>query len=197
VSSINITTTIQLSEDEQKELSRIIGCETSELPTYLVPYSSAALHEMISMFLGQNVFTRGSDLLENRLFLLIKYALGCRIPDEQTVCKLFQNTATQSRSLIRAVMSKYQYFLKDAIDDTLKELLEHAEVPDEPGPVTIAIHNWNLVDELNRELAEIDSSLPPVQKKRGSVSTCEIKPSSYNKLCSKYNIESKLRSDDE
>jgi len=193
---MQINVKLNLSEEDQGELRKIIGRTDSELDESLAPFASAAVEELITMFLGKRVFSRGSDILEYRLYLLIKHAFSFRIPNEQDVCRLFQTTSTGSRSLIRAVMSKYQYLLKDAIDGTLIDCLNKAEVTEGNESVTVAIHNANLVDELNRELAEIDSSLPPVQKKRGSVSTYELKPSAYTKLCERFDVESKIDNDE-
>jgi hypothetical protein len=188
---MEVLSNLDLTQDDQSELAKIIGCDAAELPNRLGPYASAALKEHVTMFLGQKVFTRGSDLLEYRLLLLIQHAFGGRIPDEQKVCNLFQTTSSGSRSLIRSVMSKYQYQLKDAIENTAKQLLDSAELNGQDS-VTVAVHNINLVEELNRELAEIDTSLPPVQKKRGCVSTYELQPSSYDALCKQLGVSSKL-----
>ncbi len=185
---MEITAKLELSGDDKKELSRILGCSEEQLPASLKPHAAAAMAEYVSMFLGQKVFSRGSDIREWRLYLLIKHAFSSRIPDEQEVCRLFQTTTSGSRSLLRSVMSKYQYLLKDEIEGTLKDLLDRVEIADGAEEVTIAVHNLNLVDELNRELAELDSSLPPVEKKRGSVSTYRIQPSSYLKLCKRFGI---------
>lgn len=186
---MKISAEISLNNEEQQELANILGCKKSELSTKLSPFAVAAIQETISMFLGQKVFNRGSDILEYRLYLLIVHAFNGRIPDEQEVCKLFQSTLTSSRSLIRSVMSKYQYQLRSAIDNTVKSLLENVEASEDGNSFIVSVHNLNLVDELNSELAEIDTNLPPVQKKRGSVSTYEIMPSSYNRLCERYEIE--------
>jgi hypothetical protein len=194
---MEIRATLSPNADEKRELARILGCAQKDLETKLQPYASAALKELVSMFLGQRVFTRGSDLLEYRLFLLIRHAFGGKLPDEQDVCKLFQVTSAASRSLIRAVMSKYQYSLKSEIDDTLGALLHSAEVSEDKDRVAVAVHNLNLVDELNRKLAEIDTDLPPVHKRRGSVSTYVIQPSSYMKLCELFKVECKLEDDNE
>jgi len=190
---MDITTKLNLAAQDQKELARILSCKEADLPKVLAPHSSAALEEMISMFLGQKVFTRGSDLLEYRLLLLIRHAFGGRIPDEQEVCRLFQMTSTASRSLIRAVMSKYQYLLKSEIEGTLKTLIDNATFEKDQDVITMSIHNLNLVDELNRELAEVDTNLPPVQKKRGSVATYEIQPSAYQRLCTRFGITPKQK----
>lgn len=188
---MEVNSQLTLSESDSTELSQIIGCDPSELAARLAPYATAALAEIVAMFLGQKVFTRGSDILEYRLLTLIEHPFKGKIPSEQEVCKLFQMTASASRSLIRAVMSKYQYQLKTAIDQTLKQLIESADVGDD-GCLTVAVHNLNLVEELNRELAEIDTSLPSVKKKRGSVSTYELQPSSYSRLCERFEVASKL-----
>ncbi|WP_073038398.1 hypothetical protein [Desulfacinum infernum] len=189
---MEIKVNLELSSEDIKELSRILGCGEDELSVTLSPYAAAAVEELVTMFLGQKVFTRGTDIREWRLYLLIKHAFSSRIPDEQEVCKLFQTTTSGSRALLRAVMSKYQYLLKDGIERTLQELLNRVEVADDGDELMVAIHNLNLVEELNRVLAELDSSLPPVEKKRGSVSTYRLRRSSYLKLCERFGITSKI-----
>lgn len=179
---MDVTTSIELPEPEQEELSKILGCDNDELAESLSKYTSAALVEYISMFLGQKVFRRGSDINEHRLFLLITHALGNRIPDEQEVCRLFQTSATESRALIRAVMSKYQYQLRNAIDASVRNVVETAQQNSEHSPYTVTVNSLNVVEELNRLLASIDGTLQQIAKKRGSVSTYEISPASYMRL---------------
>ncbi|HDZ9126326.1 TPA: hypothetical protein RUY84_002776, partial [Vibrio cholerae] len=104
------------------------------------------------------------------------------IPDEKDVTHLFQTTLTESRSLIRAVISKYQYLLRDAIDQTMLTVLNAAEAETDASPYEVVIKSQNIVDELNRLISDIDGSLPSVTKKRGSVSTYEIKRSAYEQL---------------
>ncbi|MFA7290421.1 MAG: hypothetical protein WC055_16215 [Melioribacteraceae bacterium] len=186
---MDIISKLNLNPTEQQELANILSCKRNELATKLAPFANAALQELVSMILGQKVFNRGSDILEYRLYLLILEAFNGRIPDEQDVCRLFQTTASSSRSLIRAVMSKYQYQLKGAIENTIIALLQAVEVNEGGHSYIISVHNLNLVEELNRELAEIDTNLPPVQKKRNSVATFEIMPSSYTQLCERYEIQ--------
>src|ERR1039458_7388469 len=110
---MTISVTPHLTSVERDQLAQILACEVSELDQVLSSYGSAALEEYVRMILGQRVFTRGSDILEHRLLLLVKEAFGGRIPDEQRVSALFQLSSTGSRSLIRAVLAKYQYELRD------------------------------------------------------------------------------------
>jgi hypothetical protein len=83
---------IDINGDEAKQLAGILKSSASGLNASLVPYASAAAQEYVGMILGQKVFTRGSDIMEYRLFLLIRTAFGNKLPDEQRVCDLFQCT---------------------------------------------------------------------------------------------------------
>ncbi len=179
---MDVTAQITLTDSEKSELAAILNCTEAELPAQLRDYASAALAEYVSMILGQKVFRRGSDLLEYRLFLLITKAFGNKIPNEQDVCRIFQATASESRSLIRSVMSKFQYQIKTAIMASMNQVVNAATSQEEGAPYTVTIASRNLVDSLNVLLAERDGSLQPVLKKRGSVSDYQISPASYEAL---------------
>src|SRR5216684_7751787 len=90
---MDVTAQIDLASEERRDLAKTLGCKQGDLASVLAPYATAALQEIVSMVLGQKVFTRGSDILEYRLLLLILYAFNGSIPSEQTVCGLFQMTA--------------------------------------------------------------------------------------------------------
>lgn len=187
--NMQITTTLTLTQTEEAEISAILGCNAADLNTRLNSCLAASIQEYLAMFRGQKVFKRGSDLLEYRLLLLIETAFNGEIPDERTVSSLFQTTLTESRSLIRSVISKYQYQLKSHIEKTLSASLIAANRQNNTQDYTVVINSQNVVDELNKALADIDGSLAPVGKKRGSVSTYEIPPSSYNHLCTKFTVQ--------
>jgi hypothetical protein len=183
---MEVNTTIDINNEDQQELARILGCSINNIPHTLSSYSSAALKEYVSMFLGQKIFRRGSDINEYRLFLLITNVFENRIPDEQEVCRLFQTTATESRALIRAVMSKFQYQLRNAIDNSILNALHLAQQEGDTGPYVVTINSQNVVEELNRALASIDGTLQQIKKKRGSVSTFEISPAAHARLMEKF-----------
>jgi len=75
----------------------------------------------------------------------------------------------------------------DAIQATLKETVQRVTLNE--GALTVIINSENLVDALNRDLASIDGSLPQVAKKKSTVSTYELKNSSYLTLCEHYGIQ--------
>ena len=180
---MQVQTNITLSAAEELEISTILGCTLADLNNKLNLCITASLDEYLCMIRGQKVFKRGTDMLEYRLFLFIGTIFDGKIPDESVVSRLFQTTITESRSLIRAVMSKYQYQLKISVEKTIKECLTAAQRPNNSEPYSVVINSQNIIDELNKALGEIDGNLVSVSKRRGSVSTYEITASAYNKLC--------------
>jgi hypothetical protein len=181
-----ISIDLPLTDDEKTKLAGILRCATAELDDVLRPYAAAALEEYARTMVGQRVFTRGAHIQEYRLFLLIKGPFENQIPDEQRVSDLFQTTATQSRSLIRSVMSKYQYELGDAINTSLRSAVADAEP--EADDWTVTINSENIVEFLNRVIGGIDGSLPQIEKKRGTVSNYIVRRSSYIKLCENFGL---------
>lgn len=186
---MQLTTTINFDANDELEIASILGCSVVDLNARLNQCLAASIKEYLTMIRGQKVFKRGTDMLEYRLFLLIESTFGGRIPDENTVSSLFQTSPTESRSLIRAVISKYQYQLKSYIEATLQSVLASASRDNGVGPYFVSINSHNVVSELNKILGEIDGSLTSVTKKKGSVSTYEITASSYTRLCTKLLVQ--------
>lgn len=171
-----------LTPPEQARLAGTLRVAVADLPEHLEAHANAAVEEYLRMFLGQRVYTRGSDIREYRLFLLIKHALGGRIPNEAEVSRLFQTTDSQSRSLIRSVMSKFQYELREQVVHTLRATLGEAHRESDEADFEVVIDSDNVVDELNRRIQAIDGTLPPIQRKRGTASTYVLRPSSHERL---------------
>jgi hypothetical protein len=186
---LQVTITLNFTPAEETEVAAILGCSIADLNNQLNTCAKASLSEYLTMFRGQKVFKRGSDMLEYRLLLLIENTFNGEIPDERTVSSLFQTTLTESRSLIKSVISKFQYQLRPHIDNTLKATLQRATRQNNTQDYTVVINSQNVVNELNKTLADIDGSLSAIIKKKGSVSTFEIPPSSYNQLCNKFHIQ--------
>jgi hypothetical protein len=113
--------------------------------------------------LGQRVFTRGSDAREFRLLLLIKHAFDNHFPDDQRISDLFQTTLSESRSLIKSVSAKYQYELAGAKEATLKAVLDSAQERDDVW--LLSVNSRTVVEQLNRDLVQLGSDLPPVRLK--------------------------------
>jgi hypothetical protein len=171
-----------LTNIERNQLAGVIRCEVDELDNRLGEFAAAALEEYARMFLGQRVFTRGSDMREYRLFLLIKGPFRGVIPHEQQVSDLFQTTTSESRSLVRSVMSKFQYELQDETRETLRALVQSAGSVEGQSCMRLTVDSPNLIEALNRVIASLDGTLPRIQKERGTVASFELERSAYDAL---------------
>jgi hypothetical protein len=185
---MNVTIDFRLSETEETDLKKILR-EDKNWPNGFASYAAAAAEEYARMFLGQKIFTRGSDIREYRLFLLIRTAFKNEIPDEQDVCALFQCTLSQSRALLRAVISKYQYELSKAISDTLKTVLRRAKPNKQKGTFILAVNNESVVAELNKTLAR-QPGQDEIARQTGKLGTYELQPAAYQFLLKHFNLES-------
>jgi hypothetical protein len=183
-----IQATLNLAPQDEADLARILKCKPAELSGVLERYASAALTEYVTMFLGQKVFTRGSDIREYRLLLLLQQVLGDRIPDEAFVSRLFQTSTTEGRALLRAVMSKYQSQSHGAAEQSIRDILAAAKGDIKNGPLLITVDNTIIVEHLNRALAESDGTLAKVARHDNSVSTYELMPASFKALCETFNV---------
>jgi hypothetical protein len=173
---------MKLTPSERDQLAVSFGCARSDVNKTLKAYSEAATEEYVRMILGQKVFTRGTDVREYRLMLLIQHVFDGLLPGERIISALFQTTTTQSRALLRAVMSKYQYELSAAITKSLAAAIKGAELSDDKTVYALVSDSENIIDALNKEIAMVDGSLSQISKARGTVSTYEITPSSYAAL---------------
>jgi CHAD domain-containing protein len=182
---VNVTVRIPLTAAEKQKLAEILGCSVVDLKTELSPVALAGLSEHVEMFLGRKVFTRGSDMREYRLFLLIKERYRNRLPTEDELSSLFQTTASQSHSLLRAVMSKYQYELSQIMADALRRAVNSFAQPPNAPPGA----DWHLdaeseyvVEALNHRIGTIGPSLTRLTREQGTASRYIVKPATRQSL---------------
>jgi hypothetical protein len=170
------------SEEERRQLAATLQCTMEALDGVLKAYTEAASEEYVRMILGQRVLTRGQDIREYRLSLLIMHVFGGRLPSEQQISALFQTTTTQSRALLRAVMSKYQYELQEAIRASLRDELHRATQVQDTNEWLLTCDSENIIEALNREIVKIDGTLPQIRKSRGTVGAYDIPNSTHDAL---------------
>lgn len=172
---------MKLTDPEKSQLAAIFECDESQVEEHVRRYGNAATEEYVRMVLGQRVFTRGSDMREYRLLLLIEHVFDGKVPSEGQISALFQTTASQSRSLLRAVMSKFQYELQTAINKTLDDVMSKAAKLDSGG-YTIVTDSEVIVEALNRRLGQKNGLEQPLTKVKNTISQYELTASAYNRL---------------
>jgi hypothetical protein len=164
-------------------LAAALGCPEADVAANLPGHAKAALGEYVEAYLGRRAFSRGSDILEHRLSLLIEHAYGNRVPSEAEVSNIFQTTLTSSRSLLRAALTKYRYRLKGAVVASATAALERAVWNKDDNQYTVEIHAANIVDYLNQRLATEFAGQKRISPAKDSISIYAIAPGTYDELC--------------
>jgi len=179
---------IDLTQREIDLLKTILNCDDNTIEPVLSKVGKAAITEYYKMILGDKVFTRGKDMQEFRLLNLVKYYFDGQIPSEQQISGLFQIKITESRGLISALISKYQYELQDNIKSSLRKKLDEKAMKNGDTDYKIPLDSTFYKDELNKILTNKDPKLPMIEKDTQTSGNYTIKPSSYDALIQYFNI---------
>lgn len=173
-----ITVDLDLTADESKQLNAIL--QRGSKPLALDDVCTAAAEEYVRMILGQRVFGRFSDIQEYRLLLLIRCALGGVLPSERLVASLFQITDTRARSLIAAVLAKYQYELEKPLKQSLKDVLNKAQKKKDADEFVIQLDD-SMLKLLQARLRALGKTYPAIRK-TDNVGEYAIAPSARTDL---------------
>ena len=177
---MKVEAVVELSDADVEQLAAIVRCSPEDLASELKPFAAAALTEYVELVLGRRVFTRGSDMREYRLLLLIKHRYRDHLPTEEEISALFQTSTTQSRALLRAVTSKYQYELSQTMNDALKVAV--GSLVQDGGDWRLDATSEFIVEALNRRVGLIAPGLPRLVKTEGTASRYIVKNSTRDAL---------------
>lgn len=160
---VEVKAQVDLSDKDRELLRAVLGCEDDALDERLGKVARAALQEHLDMFLGTGVFTRGSDFREHRLAMLALHAFDETVPSETRVSRMFQTTRTNSRSLLKAMLSKYQIRIEGALNASLSELLNRADADEQDQDRHILTSDSPaLIDQLNQRLVGMAQAYIPI-----------------------------------
>ncbi len=162
----------------------LLDCTTAQLPSRLSAHAKAALHEYVECYMGRRAYSRGSDILEHRLSLLIQHVLGDRMPEAAQVSDFFQTNLTTSRSLIRNTFAKFRYDLEQAAEASARIALETVTWSGDDARATFSTPN--LLETLNRRLLKVDPTANEVQRMANVIGVYTIPEFSYATLCTAF-----------
>jgi hypothetical protein len=176
------------NEQKLKELFKIdtdksIDDQNLEFQNKIQEVTCAALSEYMEMFLGMGLPSRSDEILQQRLYFLIKYYFKETIPSESDVSSHFQITRSKSRSLIRSVMTRYHHKLENQMKKTLKKTIElKIDDPNDENLYQLKITSDNVLEQLkaiqDKEAPELDR----LRKVKNSSRMFYISKRSYDKL---------------
>jgi len=171
-------------EDEIKKLKKVIGLKESDDPTdAFINVTNAALSEYKQMLLGMGLPSRADEILQYRLYYLIKHYFKEKMPTEPQVSSMFQLTPQKSRSIIRSVITRFRFDLENEVENTLKTTVSKAKWNEQKEEFHIVIRSYNIVDQLNRIIENEAPDLDPVRKVQVQARTYRISEDSCIVLC--------------
>lgn len=171
------------SDADKAELQEVLGVQDDDaLEEALQRIALASLAEYREMLLAGGAPSRADEVLEHRLYFLIKYYFGGRIPSEPEVSRAFHETLSKSRTLIRNVLTRYSRELDEELTTTLVTLVNAAQQETEDGHWRVVIQSDNALERLNQIIAAEAPTLDPVRKVPNSARTYRIHPDSFNVL---------------
>jgi len=171
------------TEDERNKLGKLFNAPSNvQFERALTRVTRAALREYRDMFLGQGLPSRVNEIREHRLYYLIKEYFVDQIPSELQVSALFQLPERRSRSLILYVLTRFRYQLEVEIRNTLTSVIQAAQEINDGEEYRVVIDSENVVEELNRIIAQEGAIFPRLEKVRGQVNTYRILPDSFEAL---------------
>jgi hypothetical protein len=179
----HITFDIDLSPEDDALLALLLGDEPG-LDAILSQHARAALGEYIEVYLGRRSSSRGADIQELRLAMLVEHAFAGRIPDEATVGALLKTPPSGSRTLIRNTLSRYRHQLDAAMTGSAKAVLETVVWAGDVVHTHRA--SANVVELLNQRLLVLDPTLKPVGRVATSAGTWVIDGHVYTELCTAF-----------
>lgn len=171
---------MNLSQEDDDLLADLLG-DRPDLDTVLSQHARAALGEYVEVYLGRRSSSRGTDIQELRLALLVEHAFGGQIPDEATVGALLKTPPSGSRTLIRNTLSRYRHPLDAAMTGSAKAVLE--TVVWARDVVHTHRASANVVELLNQRLLALDPTQKPIGRVSGSAGTWFIDEDVYSELC--------------
>ena len=151
--TINVQFEIELDEYATERVVQALGCKPSKLSETLSIYGKAALLEYIEMFRGNASLRLAVDTREQRLLQIILSVYEGELPGEAVVARLFHLTRSQARSLLRTVLEKKAFELREHISKACVSVLEPIDV-NSSNPIEVMINNPRVFEVLNQILTD-------------------------------------------
>lgn len=180
---MEIKITLETGEfsNEDKELIKdCLNITDADFDQQVSKLCKTAFFEYFNMFKEKGIPKRAEDIIQERLFNLLKYYFIDKLPSEREISSIFQLTSSQSKTLINNTKSRYRTKIKTFIANSLKNIVSSATKVG--GIYEIIIQSPNLFDELNQIIMDKKPSYDKVTKKRGTACKYICDEDSYNLL---------------
>jgi hypothetical protein len=172
-----------LTDDERDRLKALFkdtgGGEYEEAIGKIV---HAALAEYKDMLLEPGMPRATDEIRRRRLLHLIKHYFGVRLPSEEEVALVFQQTPASSETLIRSLIHNPHHELTREVRATLAKTMCQCWRTGNTGPYRVIIQSANVLEELKRIVCLVAPDANQIAKVRYSASTYSVYESTYQAI---------------
>lgn len=180
----------ELSSSDGKIVLSSLGLpEEANLPATLGKIAKCSLLEYRKMFIEKGLPTKAAEVMQERLFYLIKGYYKDSLPNEQQISTIFQLTYSSAKTLLRNTISKYRIYLQVEIKETIKKVLKTAT--EDNGKYRLVVQSETIKDELNLYLTQNAPTLKKMLAEKGSAGVFVCPADTMTFLREKYGLKSK------
>jgi arsenate reductase-like glutaredoxin family protein len=180
----------EFSAEDQALIKDSLGISSNaEMEIALGKISKTAFSEYCKMFKEKGIPTRADEVMQERLFFLLKYYYIDHLPNENEISTIFHLTPSQSRTLLRNTKSRYRTKIKNFISKSLEDIIRSITKNDETGRYEFICYSGSVVEELNLILSQKGPELEQIVKTKGTGSKYECDKDTFKKLKEIFNIK--------
>ena len=139
---------------------------TADVEGTLSRIGRCALLEYRKMFIERGLPTKAAEVMQERLFYLIKGYFVDSLPSEQQISTIFQLTFSGSKTLLRNTISRYRIYLNDQISESIRRVLKTAE--QDGKQFLLVVQSETIRDEINTYLTQNSPTLKKLLAVKGS-----------------------------
>lgn len=173
----------------QETIQKTLRVKNEEVKATASKIAEAGFREYLSMLTEGGMPSRADETKQNRLLYLILFYFQNTLPTESQISTIFQLTQSQSKTLLKNVVSKYRHKIEKILNATMSQVIEQAEFYE--GRYLVVIQSDIVRDELDMLITQNEPTYKPITKKRGSAGQYEISKDSYNLLRDELGIDDK------
>jgi hypothetical protein len=157
----------ELSNDDIVLILQGLGLSpTNNCEETLSKITRCALLEYRKMFVERGLPTKAAEVMQERLFYLIKGYFIDTLPSEQQISTVFQLTSSGSKTLLRNTISRYRIYLNDQINESIRRVISTAVQDGEK--FLVVIQSETIRDEINKYLTQNRPTLQKLLAVKGS-----------------------------
>lgn len=153
--TINISDLL-LSDKEKKLLEQQLNCGDN-LIEIINPIAKAAVQEYIDMIVGKHKVSRYSDLMDNRVLLLIKYFFE-GIPSEIELSRLLLIKQSDAKRILSSIESNHRLELEEIVNQTISKVISKIDEKKNQTSYSFRCDSPNLIAQMNDILARNDEN---------------------------------------